>query len=125
VFACIGQLVGRERNVFFRRDGETGLAPVGEKLAEPGEVVNMPADAIHCIENPDTETSSALHVYGGDFQEVMPRRHLWSSVGHEELPFTFEALLRESAAAMTRDENRAGLDALVQAIPKARAFVPE
>ena len=55
----------------------------------------------------------------------MHRRHLWSSVGHQEQPFTFEALLRESAAAMARDGNRVGLDALLQAIPKARSFLPD
>jgi len=123
VFACIGQLVGRERNSFYRRDGKGGLAFVGEKTAEPGEIVNMPADAIHCIENPDERTSSALHIYGGDFKAVQGQRSLWTSVGHEERPFSFEELLRESAAAMKRDENDAGLRALVEAIPAARAFV--
>lgn len=122
VFACIGQLVGRERNVFWRREGG-GLVQVGEKLASVGDIVNMPADVIHNIENPDAGTSSALHVYGGDFQAVMEHRRLWTSVGHEERPFSFEALLRESAAAMARDENAVGLEALVEAIPAARAFV--
>jgi len=124
VFACIGQLVGHEKNTFFRRDaGGSGLDPVGEKVARPGDVINMPADAIHCIENPDAEASCALHIYGGDFSEVMDRRSLWTSTGHEEQAFSFETLLRESASAMARDDNTVGLDALVQAIPKARAFV--
>jgi predicted metal-dependent enzyme (double-stranded beta helix superfamily) len=92
-------------------------------VASPGDIVNMPADAIHCIENPDATVSNALHVYGGDFKAVMERRHLWTSVGHEEQPFSFEALLRESARAMQRDANTVGLEALLQAIPAARAFV--
>jgi predicted metal-dependent enzyme (double-stranded beta helix superfamily) len=123
VFACIGQLVGRERNTFYRQDESGNLAFVGEKVARPGEIVNMPADAIHCIENPDETASSALHVYGGDFRAVQEHRSLWTSVGHEKRPFSFEELLRESAAAMSRDGNTVGLEALVEAIPAARAFV--
>ena len=42
------------------------------------------AEAIHHIENPDEETASALHIYGGDFGTVMDKRSLWSSDSLEE-----------------------------------------
>jgi predicted metal-dependent enzyme (double-stranded beta helix superfamily) len=124
IFACIGQLIGQEKNIFYERDPDgTGLRVIGEKTASPGDVIQMPADAIHSIENPGNETSSALHVYGGDFGAVMSERSLWTSEGHEQQPFSFELLLRESASAMKRDDNVAGLAALVEAIPAAAPLV--
>ncbi len=123
VFACIGQLTGHEKNVFYERDLDHGLEVVGETTAAAGELIAMPADAIHCIENPDHETSRALHIYGGDFKAVMDQRSLWTSVAYEERPFSFELLMQESARAMRRDGNTAGLAALVEAVPAMRAFV--
>ena len=123
VFACIGQLVGRERNVFYARDAETGLRETGRTTTEPGSVLNLKADAIHSIENPGTATSSALHLYGGDFRALMDRRSLWTSIGFEQLPFTFPALLRESVLAMKRDGNTAGLQAVKVAVPAVKELV--
>ena len=123
VFACIGQLVGQEKNVFYEPDPEGGLRVTGERTIETGEVLALPVDAIHAIENPGTETASALHLYGGDFSAIMERRSLWTWDGHERTPFSFELLVRESVTAMKRDGNTVGLQAIAEAIPAVRPMI--
>lgn len=125
VFACIGQLTGQERNVFYVRDERAGLRITGEVTTYPSEVIDLGVEAIHHVENPTGEKSRALHVYGGDFQAVQHRRRLWGSIEFDEKAFSFPALLRESAIKMVADENREGLEAMVEAIPAARAIVDE
>jgi predicted metal-dependent enzyme (double-stranded beta helix superfamily) len=122
VFACIGQLEGEERNLIYE-EGEAGLELVRDVTLHPGEVIDLAADAIHCIENPHTTTGRALHLYGGDFKAVEERRHLWTADEHERRPFSFPLLMSESVRAMRRDGNQAGLDALVEAVPAARPLV--
>lgn len=123
VFACIGQLVGSETNVFYARDAETGLRRTGETTTEPGFVLKLGPDVVHSIENPGTTTSSALHLYGGDFGALMDRRSLWTTADHERIPFSFPALLRESVLAMERDGNTAGLKAVREAVPAVKELV--
>jgi predicted metal-dependent enzyme (double-stranded beta helix superfamily) len=124
VFACIGQLSGEERNTMFapREDG-SGLDVARKTTLSPGEVLRLPADVIHCIENPGAEAASALHVYGGDFGALMDARSLWSDDDHQQTPFSFPALLQESVKAMKRADNDAGLKALVNAIPATKPLV--
>lgn len=116
IFACIGQLTGEETSVLYARDPAGGLRELEERTARAGEVIDLPADAIHRIENPGAGTSCALHVYGGDFRAVEPQRSLWT-VEHEEQSFSFPALLRESVRLMKQRDNQPGLDALVRAVP--------
>jgi len=123
VFACIGQLSGRERNVFYRRDPEAGLRVSGEHVSEPGSVLDLGAEVIHHVENPDARPSTALHIYGGDFKAVQGERTLWTAVGFEEKAFSFPDLMRECAAMMKRDGNEAGLEAMVAAIPSMKGVV--
>ena len=124
VFACMGQLTGEERSTVYARGEDGARLRVTETLAiKAGEVMSLPADAIHHIENPNETTGSALHIYGGDFGAVMGQRSLWTADGYEEIPFTFQALLAESVKAMKASGNQAGLDALVEAIPAVRAMV--
>ena len=123
VFACIGQLIGQETNRFYTRDEHAGLRPTGEMTADPGFVLNLKADAIHSIENPNSTPSAALHIYGGDFSALMDKRSLWTSADFGEIPFSFPALLRESAGAMKRDGNATGLASMVEAIPASKEMV--
>jgi predicted metal-dependent enzyme (double-stranded beta helix superfamily) len=125
VFACIGQLTGEERNVFYERDDFAGLRITGEATVQPGQVLDLGVDVIHHVENPTDAPSSALHVYGGDFGAVQERRHLWGSIEYDEKPFSFPELLKESAVMMTIDDNDAGLAAMVEAIPASRAILDE
>ncbi len=124
VFACIGQLSGAETSTMYERTPEDGgLRETGSMTATVGKVIALHADAIHHIENPNSEVGSALHIYGGDFGAVMDQRSLWTSDGYVEKPFTFPELVAESAKAMKRDNNQAGLDALVAAIPATKPMV--
>ena len=122
VFACIGQLRGREVNTSYEVSDD-GLTEVERQVAELGTVVQLPADAIHGIANPDDETAYALHVYGGDFGAIEHERSLWDDETHEELGFSFPALVQQSVKTMKRSGNEAGIDALVRAIPAAKAAV--
>jgi predicted metal-dependent enzyme (double-stranded beta helix superfamily) len=123
VCACIGPLVGEERNTIFEKQADGTVKEVRRLVAKPGEVLELERDVIHCIENPTTETSHALHLYAGDFVAIQDRRSLWSSRDHSEKSFTFPELLRESAEAMRESGNQEGLDALGEAIPAARPMI--
>lgn len=57
-----------------------------------GDMVFLPADAIHAVGNPGTERSVALHVYYGNLPVM--RRSLWNSKTGEALPFTDENYFR-------------------------------
>lgn len=124
VFACIGQLQGEEVSTVFEpvESGE-GLRALETRSSRKGEVVSLDADAIHSIENPNDDYGLSLHIYGGDFGALMPKRSLWSCDGHEEKSFSFETLVGESVKVMKQSDNEKGLEALVEAIPAAKPFV--
>ena len=90
---------------------------------QAGDVLKLDRDVIHSVENPNEEQAHALHLYKGDFTAISDRRSLWSWDGHQQMPFTFPDLLRESATAMHRSGNRTGLQELVEAMPASKAFV--
>ncbi|MGD8926228.1 MAG: hypothetical protein PVG20_05230 [Thioalkalispiraceae bacterium] len=124
VFACIGQLIGAEVNTIYEKtDNGQGLRIARTQTISAGEVLSLPEDAIHHIENPNNETGYALHLYGGDFNAVMDERSLWDFENHQEKAFNFQELIKESINGMKLNENKAGLDALVNAIPSARPLV--
>lgn len=123
VFACIGLLDGEEIDTGYQRTPEGGVSEVGAVTSKVGDVISMPDEAIHRIENPLNETGRSLHIYGGDFHAVMGQRSLWTSDGKTEMPFDFKALLAESVALMKQNDNKAGLDALAKTIPAAAAMI--
>lgn len=123
VWACIGQLSGEERSVLYERGQDGSASPTETLSAKVGEVMALPADAIHHIENPNDETGAALHLYGGDFGALMDDRSLWSADSAQEGPFSFEGLLEQSARAMKKDGNDRGLTELVKAIPAVEPLV--
>jgi len=124
VFACIGQLIGAEVNTIYEKtaDGK-GLKVAETKRIDAGEVLSLPEDAIHHIENPNNETGYALHIYGGDFKAVMDERSLWDFEDHEEMSFNFKDLLKESVKGMKLNNNNVGLDALAKAIPSVKPMI--
>ena len=124
VFACIGQLIGSEVSTVYSKtsDGK-GLTVSGTLTSNVGEVVSLPEDAIHHIENPNAETGHSLHVYGGDFNAVMEERSLWDYDDFEEKSFSFQGLIQESIKGMKINKNQKGLDAIVKAIPKTKSLV--
>ena len=123
IFACIGALRGDEENTFYERaeDG-AGLRQVRTTRVKAGRVIGLPSDVIHSIANPGDDTGRALHIYGGDFGAVMGERSLWSADTHEEIPFSFEGLVKESIKTMKRDDNEAGLRAIARATSRAMTF---
>ena len=121
-FACIGQLTGEERNTIYQPDGD-GLRVESTTTVKAGEVLPLPADAIHDIENPLPTVSRSLHIYGGDFGAIMEDRSLWDSDDHSEKNFSFPALIQESIKAMKQDDNEVGLAELANAIPNVRPLV--
>jgi predicted metal-dependent enzyme (double-stranded beta helix superfamily) len=122
VIACIAQLEGEEISHIYKRDGDD-LVKVGQETAVPGDVVALRADAIHAIENPNHSVGSALHVYGGDFTAISGQRSIWTSEDHEERPFSFPELLKESVKTIKTNGNEDGLRAVVEAIPAAAPMI--
>lgn len=124
VFACIGQLTGEEVSTVFEEEPDTGdLKPIQHVTTRVGEVADLPADVIHSIENPRDEFSLSLHIYGGDFGALMEKRSLWSSTGHQEMPFSFEGLVGESIKTMKQSQNDKGLEALAEAVPAVKPLI--
>jgi len=123
VCAVIAQLEGEEVNHIFEPGPDGTLREVRTVTVRPGEVLTLEKDAIHCVENPGDRQAHALHLYKGDFRALSERRSLWSWDDHQQKRFSFPELLQESATAMHRTGNRAGLEALVQAMPASKAFV--
>jgi len=123
VFACIGQLEGEEVSTIFQPSEDGGLTAVNTRACRKGEVIDLPADVIHSIENPGDGYGMSLHIYGGDFGALMDKRSLWSANGHEEQPFSFEALVGESVKTMKQSRNQRGLEALAVAIPAAKPMI--
>ena len=124
VFACIGQLAGSEVSTIYNKtsDGK-GLTQAGTLTANAGEVISLPEDVIHHIENPNNETAHSLHIYGGDFNAVMDERSLWDFDNHEEKSFNFQELIKESIKGMKRNQNQTGLNEIVKAIPSTKPLV--
>jgi predicted metal-dependent enzyme (double-stranded beta helix superfamily) len=69
-WAVIVGVDGAEKNVFWERaddrtrPGYAELRKIGEKLADRGDVVAMPAGAIHSVVNESDRVTLSLHVYG-------------------------------------------------------------
>jgi predicted metal-dependent enzyme (double-stranded beta helix superfamily) len=69
-WAVIVGVDGAEKNVFWERaddrsrPGYAELRRIGEKLADRGDVVAMPAGAIHSVVNESDRVTLSLHVYG-------------------------------------------------------------
>ena len=118
VFACIAQLTGEETSVVYEPTEDGKLRVVHSTTGRPGDVVELPVDAIHHIENPCDEVSTALHVYGGDFGAVMEDRSLWTHDDYEQSGFSFQKLLELSVVAMKDTGN--GVAAVAEALPAAK-----
>jgi predicted metal-dependent enzyme (double-stranded beta helix superfamily) len=84
MWAAIGVYRGQEDNTFYRRQAGTIAVSGGRSLGER-DVLLMGADAIHAVENPSSNYTRAVHVYGGDFMAT-PRRQ-WDPETLQESPY--------------------------------------
>ena len=66
MWALIGIYTGREDNIFWKRDGARLTADRAAAIST-GDVVPLPSDVIHSVNNPLEKLTGAIHVYGGDF----------------------------------------------------------
>ncbi|KAL3903100.1 MAG: hypothetical protein SGILL_010574 [Bacillariaceae sp.] len=122
VFANILPLVGGERNVLFEeKDGK--LEIIRDVTIEPGQVLQLAPDAIHCIENPTDAPARAFHCYGGDFTKLDEKRDLWTWGDEAKVAFSLPGVVKESIARMAAEENTQGLKATATAIPKVAPLV--
>lgn len=124
VFACIGQLVGSEVSTLYAptQDGK-GLTVTGTMTANAGEVISLPEDVIHHIENPNNDTGHSLHIYGGDFNAVMQERSLWDYDDFKQKSFSFQGLIQESIKCMKHNNNKTGLEEIAKAIPSTKSLI--
>ena len=117
-------MIGSEvSTIYDKTEDKKGLTVTGTLTANVGEVVSLPEDAIHHIENPNNDTAHSLHIYGGDFNAVMDERSLWDFDNHEEKSFNFKELIKESIKGMKRNQNQTGLEEIAKAIPSTKPLV--
>ena len=91
MWAVIGIYMGREQNIFYRRDGH-GLVRHGTKELNAMDTALLGKHIIHAVTNPLEQITAALHVYGGDFFAT-PRSE-WDPTSFEERPYDVEHTMR-------------------------------
>lgn len=89
LWASIGIYTGREDNILWRR-GSDRIGSVGAKALFEGDVVALPADAIHSVTNPLARFTGGIHIYGGDFFDT-PRSQ-WDAETLDERPSDGEVI---------------------------------
>lgn len=125
IWANILPIIGPEKNILFQEQDDGHLKVVREVIVEPGTILSLAPDAIHCIENTTDQPARAFHVYGGNFKALDEERDLWKWGTEEKLPFSLPGIMQHSVARMVASHNEAGLDAVVSAIPKLKPLVEQ
>lgn len=75
-WAVVAGVEGDERNTFYERTddrsrpGHAELRKIGEKVFGIGDVVGLPAGAIHSVWNDTATVSVSLHIYGMHFNHT-------------------------------------------------------
>ena len=99
-WAAILVLSGQERNHVYRRGADGGLTYERKVDLSPGDILYMPADAVHAVECIGDKDVFGLHVYGGNVLGLA--RSMWDpdTVREEPLDWaTYETLARRASAA--------------------------
>ena len=123
IWANIQPIIGPEKNTLFQEQEDGTLKITEEFVVEPGSILELAPDAIHCIENPSDKPARAFHVYGGNFKELDDHRDLWNWETEEKIPFSLPGVMQQSVARMVASGNVDGLDAVASAIPKIKPMV--
>jgi predicted metal-dependent enzyme (double-stranded beta helix superfamily) len=87
--ALIGIYTGREDNILWRRDA-AGIEACEASCLFEGDVVALPADAIHSVTNPLPRFTGGIHIYDGDF--FATARHQWEPETLTEQPSTGDSI---------------------------------
>ncbi len=75
-WAVVAGVDGREKNTHWTRlddglrSGHAEVAPIGEEVVGPGDVVSFLPDAIHSVINEADRVTLSLHVYGRNLNRV-------------------------------------------------------
>ncbi len=99
MWALIGIYTGREDNIFWKRDGAR-LGAVSAAAISAGDVVPLPGDVIHSVNNPIEKLTGAIHVYGGDFFGV--HRSEWDPETLAERDWSIAVAVRNFERANAR-----------------------
>jgi predicted metal-dependent enzyme (double-stranded beta helix superfamily) len=86
-WAVVAVYDGTERNMFYRRQGQTIVEDRRVDVAAP-QVIAMRPGVIHAIANPLPTASRAIHVYGNDHFDAS--RSMWHPVILREQPYATE-----------------------------------
>ena len=70
MWAVIGIYTGREDNIFWRRR-EGRLEAAGAKAMSVTDAEPLGKDIIHSVTNPIERLTGAIHIYGGDFFNIV------------------------------------------------------
>lgn len=93
-------------------------------IVKPGEIFEMPPNAIHCIENLAKLPSRALHCYGGNFKELDDVRNIWDNTAKRgKIPFSMPGMMKTSIERMAIEGNGDGLNGIKMAVPKLAPLV--
>lgn len=87
--ALIGIYTGREDNILWRR-GDDGIEAYSASCLFEGDVVALPANAIHSVSNPLQQFTGGIHIYDGDFFSTA--RHQWDPISLMEEPSDGDAI---------------------------------
>ncbi len=99
-WAAILVLSGSEKNSLYKRNGDGSLCYERSIDLEAGDVVFMPAEAVHVAECTSDEPAIGLHVYGGNVLGL--ERSMWDpdTLAEQPLDWTkYEGLAQRASAA--------------------------
>ncbi|GIL05691.1 MAG: hypothetical protein BroJett031_22110 [Betaproteobacteria bacterium] len=105
-WAVVAGLDGQERNSFWRRlddrsrPGYAEIAKVGERTFGPGDVLAMPAGAIHSVWNDTDRIAVSLHIYGRHVNYTLRSR--FDPVSRSEAPYRLATV---EAAALSAGQS--------------------
>ena len=99
-WAAIMVLAGTERNHVYRREADGTLTYERRVDLTPGDILYMPAEAVHVVECLGDEDVIGLHVYGGNVLGL--ERSMWDpdTVREEALDWSkYETFAQRASAA--------------------------
>ena len=91
MWALIGIYTGREDNIFWERH-ENRVAAKNAAAIAVGDVIALPRDVVHSVNNPIERLTGAIHVYGGDFFAIA--RSEWDPETLSERPWDIKSAIR-------------------------------